>query len=76
MPAAYCVVILPQVFGKGLRTERLNDVHALLVQLLDGLVDGAAGAIVVRVIEALAPMAKVGGYYKQIGGVHQVRGEE
>lgn len=64
MTTAYRIIIFPQILCKRGWTERLNDVHALLVQLLDALVYGAAGAIVVSVTESLAPMAKIGRYHK------------
>lgn len=76
MASAYRIVVLAQVLGEGVRIERLNDVHALLVQLLDGLVNRSAGAVIVGIAEAMAPVAKVGRYHKQIGGVHQIRGQQ
>lgn len=76
MAAADRVVVPLHVLVERLRLERLYQVHSRLVQLLDRLVDGAARAFAVRVPEALAPMAEVGGDHEEVLRVGQVRSED
>lgn len=60
MTTAYRIIIFAQVIGERRRTQGLNDVHSLLIQVLDAFVYGSMRPIVVCVTEALAPMAEIG----------------
>lgn len=76
MTTAYRIIIFAQVIGERRGTQGLNDVHALLIQVLDALVYRSMRPIVVCVTEALAPMAEIGWYHKKIRWIHKVCGQQ
>lgn len=69
------VLGLLQVGLKGGRVELLDQVHALLVQVLDGLPDLAVPLVKVRVLESLAPVAKVRRDDEQGARLYKVLGQ-
>ena len=59
VPPAYRVAKLALVAREAVGVDALDDLHARMVEGLNGLVDLAVARIVRSVVEALAPVAKV-----------------
>jgi len=75
MPSTDGIAKVVQIVRKGLRIQGLNDVHTLLVEILDALVDVSTLLVLVGVSEPGSPVAEVGRNHKQVLRVCQVRGQ-
>ena len=70
------VAVLPLVRGEARGVLRLDERHALVVELLDRGVDLVTAIAEGREAEAPPPMAEVGRDHEEILGVGEVLGEE
>lgn len=73
MSPTYCVLGIFDILLKPLGVVFLDQVHALTVQFLNRLPNGAILLVVVLKLEALSPVAEIGGYDEDGVGVVKVR---
>ncbi len=75
MSSTYRIPRFFQIVIEPIYISALNDLHPLSIQLFYATPYRSSIAVIVDIIKALAPMAEIAGYYKEVGGVLHIFGK-